>query len=57
MQLNLPTINLFGEQAIEQLYHELEKRQWKSTLIITDEYMRASKTFQRILHVFSRAKN
>lgn len=56
MQLNLPTINLFGEQAIEQLYHELEKRQWKSTLIITDEYMRASKTFQRILHVFSRAK-
>lgn len=56
MQLNLPTINLFGEQAIEQLRHELEKKPWKTGFIITDEYMRKSKTYERILRVFSLAK-
>lgn len=56
MQFNLPTINLFGEQAIEQLLGEIRKKGWKSAFIITDKYMRKSQTYERIIEVFSLAK-
>lgn len=56
MHLNLPTINIFGKQAIEQLIHEIDKKKWKSAFIITDKYMRESDAYQRILNVFSQAK-
>jgi len=56
MHLNLPTINLFGKQAIEQLLNEIDKKKWKSAFIITDKYMRESDAYQRILNVFSLGK-
>ena len=56
MQFNLPKINIFGEQAIEQLIPEISKKKWASALIVTDKFMRESQAYQRVLKVFSSTK-
>lgn len=48
MKFVLPSINLFGEKAIEAIMPYLEESQYKTCLIITDKFMVEQETFKRL---------
>lgn len=53
MEFNVPTINLFGVQAIEQLSPKLQSFGWTSCLIITDALLLKTPGYQRIIKVLT----